>query len=356
MKKITKVLLTIFSILFALLIGAVIFFFISIQPVSKTSNVIRVDIKEGSSSKSIINTLESKGVIKNRTFALLYSKLFKKPNFKAGSFDLDSSWSLDELFEYMSNDSNIIETTVNFTILPGSTVRMIASNLQENTNLNANELIQKWNNKSYISELMLDYPFLTDDIFNENIVMKLEGYFFPDTYNIYKETDIDTVTRTFLNNTLKYFDKYKDKFNSSPYSINELFTLASIVDYEGNTLEDRKNIASVFYNRINIDMPLQSSVTRCYALSIKENRNITDWKECEVALDFDSPYDTYTYYGLPPGPIRCVSETSLVAVLEPNTTNYYYFIGDVCGDGTVYYAETYARHNQLISEVLTKCR
>ena len=356
MKKLTKALLAIFSILFALLIGAVIFFFISIQPVSQTSNVIRVDIKEGMSSKAIINTLESKGIIKNRTFALLYSKVFKKPSFKAGTFDLDSSWSLDELFDYMSEDSNIIETTVNFTILPGSTIRMIASNLQESTNLNANELIKKWNDKSYISELMLDYPFLTDEIFNENIIMKLEGYFFPDTYNLYQETDIDTVTRTFLNNTLKYFNKYIDKFNSSNYSINELFTLASIVDYEGNSAEDRKNIASVFYNRINIDMPLQSSVTRCYALSIKENRNITDWKECEVELDFDSPYDTYKFYGLPPGPIRCVSETSLVAVLEPNITNYYYFIGDVCGDGTVYYAETLAKHNQLISEVLSKCR
>ena len=148
MKKITKVLFTIFIILFTILIGTIIFFFISIQPVSKNSNIIRVDIKEGMSSKTVINVLESKGVIKNRTFALLYSKLFKKPSFKAGSFDLDNSWNLDELFEYMSNDRNIIESTIDFTILPGSTIRMIALNLQESTNLNANELIKKWNDKS----------------------------------------------------------------------------------------------------------------------------------------------------------------------------------------------------------------
>lgn len=356
MKKGIKVLLIFLLVVFIGLASAGVYFFVSILPASKLPNPIKVQINEGMSTRAVLETLEEDGVIKNSDAARIYAKFINKPSFKAGLFELDSSWGLDKIFDYLSDDQNIIEITTNFTIYPGSTIRMIASNLQENTNLNANELIQQWNDVSYIKELMNDYPFLTEEILSENVVMKLEGFFFPDTYNLYKETTVDAVTRAFLNNTKKYFDKYSSLFSNSSMSIHEIFTLASIIDYEGSEAEDRKNIASVFYNRLEIDMPIQSSVTRCYALSLKENRNINDWSECEIELDFYSPYDTYANYGLPPGPIRCISETSLVAALQPNDTNYYYFIGDVCGDGTVYFSETYAQHNMYIAEFLSKCQ
>lgn len=356
MRRRRNILAIILIIILSIIFCFCLFFYVSITPVTSFSNKIKVDIKEGSSTRNVLKTLESEMIIKNSDCALIYSKLFNEPSFKAGVFELDSSWGLDKIFNYLSDDRNVIQLTVDFTIFPGSTIRMIASNLQEYTNLNANELIQKWNDPDYLELLKNDYSFLTDELFNEEIVMKLEGYFFPDTYNLFKETSIDTVTRIFLNNTQRYFDKYSEKFSNSNYSVNEIFTLASIIDYEGNTAEDRKNISSVFYNRLSVGMPLQSSVTRCYAISLKENRNITEWSECEIELDFDSPYDTYQHYGLPPGPIRCISETSLQAALEPNNTNYYFFIGDVCGDGTVYFSENYSQHNNLISEFLTKCQ
>ena len=355
MKKITKALIALLSVLIIFIAGICIVFYLLIQPVSQTPNNVEITIKEGSSSRSVLESLESKNIIKSSDAALIYAKLFKKPTFLAGKFVVDSSWSLDKIFEYMSDDKNIIQLTTDFTIFPGSTLRMIASNLQDCTNLNANEILKKWNDKKFVEGLMDDYHFLTKDIFNDDVVMKLEGYLFPDTYNIFKETTIEDVTRVFLDNTNVYYNKYSDLFSKTNMSINEIFTLASIIDYEASDADDRKMVSSVFYNRLNIGMPLQSSVTRCYALSLKENRNITEWSECEIELDFYSPYDTYQNYGLPPGPIRCVSETSLVAALEPSVSNNYYFIGDVCGDGTVYFAETYARHNQYIQEILTKC-
>lgn len=355
MKKITKALIALLSVLVIFIAGICIVFYFLIQPVSQISNKVEITIKEGSSSRSVLESLESKNIIKSSDAALIYSKLFGNPSFLAGKFEIDSSWSLDEIFEYMSDDNNIIQLTTDFTIFPGSTLRIIATNLQENTNLNANEILKKWNDRNFIESLMSDYRFLTNDIFNDDIVMKLEGYLFPDTYNIFKETTIEDVTRVFLDNTNRYFEKYSDIFSRSNMSINEIFTLASIIDYEASDAEDRKMVSSVFYNRLNVGMPLQSSVTRCYALSLKENRNITEWSECEIELDFYSPYDTYQNFGLPPGPIRCISESSLVAALEPSVSNYYYFIGDVCGDGTVYFAETYARHNQYIQEILSKC-
>lgn len=355
MKKSTKILLTIFIVFFLIIAGCVTYFVVNIQPTTKNENKVTITIANGQYSKSVINMLYKNGVIRNNDVAYIYAKLFKLSDFKAGDFEVDSSWTLKELFTYLSDTNNIIDTTINFTILPGSNIRTIALNLQDNTNLNANEIINKWNDMNYINSLKANYPFITDDLNNSAIVMKLEGYLYPDTYNIYKETTIEEVTTIFLDNTLKYFNEFKDLFNQSSLSINEIFTLASIIDYEASKQEDRNNVASVFYNRLEIGMPLQSSVTRCYALSLKENRNITDWAECELDLDFVSPYDTYQVNGLPPGPIRCISESSLSAALKPNNTNYLYFIGDVCGDGTVYFSETYAQHNAYIREYLTKC-
>lgn len=292
MKKTTKILLTIFIVFFLIIAGCVTFFVVNIQPASKNENKVTITIANGQYSKSVINMLYNNGVVKNKDVAYIYAKLFNMSDFKAGDFEVDSSWTLKELFTYLSDSNNIIDTTINFTILPGNNIRTIALNLQDNTNLNANEIINKWNDMNYINSLMNDYPFITNALSDPAIPMKLEGYLYPDTYNIFKETTIEEVTKIFLDNTLKYFNTYKDLFDKSNLSINEIFTLASIIDYEASKAEDRKNVSSVFYNRLSIGMPLQSSVTRCYALSLKENRNITDWSECELALDFMSPYDT----------------------------------------------------------------
>ena len=353
--RLTKVLLIILSVIVAIVITISVIFFVSILPVSKRENKVVFRIPDGTPSRKVFELLKNRGYIKNDDFAFMYSKIFTKSDFKAGEFTIDTSWPLKDLIEYMSDTNNIVEITTDFTIYPGSTVRMIATNLQDCTNLNANEIIQKWNDPNYIKELMNDYPFITEELLNEDVVMKLEGYLFPDTYNIFKETSIDDVTRIFLNNTNKYYEKYIDLFKTSRFSTNEIFTLASIIDYEGNTAEDRKVISSVFINRLDMGMPLQSSASRCYAISIHDNRNISSWSECELALDYDSPYDTYQHYGLTPGPIRCISETSLIAALEPADTNYLYFIADVCGDGTVYFSDNYATHNYYIGEYLSKC-
>ncbi|MCI6068302.1 MAG: endolytic transglycosylase MltG, partial [Galactobacillus timonensis] len=175
------------------------------------------------------------------------------------------------------------------------------------------------------------------------------GYLFPNTYNFYPETDADTITRTLLNGQLTVYNELKDQMSASSLTVHQIYTLASIVQYEASTPEDMAKVAQVFYNRLAIDMPLQSSVTVCYAIDL--NRDTDSWKACEVNSDYDSPYNTYLHTGLPPGPILNPGRDALNAVLNPDTSmdGYYYFMADVT-TGKIYYAKTLEEHNANVKK------
>jgi UPF0755 protein len=112
-------------------------------------------------------------------------------------------------------------------------------------------------------------------------------------------------------------------------------------------LEDMRLIAGVFYNRLRINMPLQASPTVCYSLYEFES-----WLECERRTSIDSPYNTYVYRGLPVGPILNPSEMAITATLNPQPTDYLYFMADVYGDGTIYFAKTLAEHEANVNKYL----
>ena len=111
-----------------------------------------------------------------------------------------------------------------------------------------------------------------------------------------------------------------------------------------------KDVASVFYNRLSVGMQLQSSVTVCYALDISLNG---DWAKCEITQTDYDPYNTYQIIGFPPGPICAISEDALVAALYPNDTEYFFFIGNVCGGGETIFAKTYAEQLENQERYLT---
>jgi UPF0755 protein len=204
-----------------------------------------------------------------------------------------------------------------------------------------------WNNDVFLDEMIAKYEFLSEDILNPKTRIRLEGYLFPNTYEFFVSTNPRDVTIKLLDQTKKIYDKYKAQFEASDLSVHEVFILASIVQFEASKPEDMKKVASVFFNRLEIDMALQSSVTVCYSLYEYDS-----WRDCETNSNFDSPYNTYKYRGLPVGPIMNPGEDAIVAVLDPADTDYYYFMADVYGDGTVYYAKTYAEHNANVEKYL----
>lgn len=321
----------------------------SLQPVQKESEVVDFKIEENTSSKAICQNLASQGIVRDADVSYYFAKLNELTDFKAGSFQLDKSWSLEQIFTTLNDNSSSHTDANKVTIVEGDWAKDAAKKIAAATDVKADDLIALWSNKTWIESEMPKYPFLTEEMFNSNVRIYLEGYITPETYVMdAKDTTAEAITEQILDQTLAVYNKYQAQIKSSSLSIHQIYTLASIVQYEGGgDLETLKNIASVFYNRLAIDMPLQSSVTVCYAIDF--DKQTDNWQACEVNSELDSPYNTYKNAGLPPGPIENPGTAALEAVLNPNQTDYLYFMAEV-KTGTVYYASTYEGHLKNIAD------
>ncbi len=350
MKKIYKIIIIV--ILIVMLAGVGVFFYVDSMIKAPGGNrEITFTVETNNTPMTIFERLEADGMIKDHTIAYYYTRIFLNPDFKAGDYLINSDMPLSEIVSYLSDDDNALLDTVTITFPEGDWLKDYAEKIAEVTDVTSEELLNYWNDEAVIRGYMEDYPFLTEEIFNEGVRYYLEGYLFPDTYEFYRDTDVSEITERFLDRTLEVYNEHRASFENSDLSTHEIFTLASIVQYEAGNKEDMELVASVFLNRLAIDMPLQSSVTVCYAMDIdKENDS---WTVCEYNPDFDSPYNTYMYNGLTPGPILNPGEDAIMAVIEPVTSDYLYFMADVCGDGTVYYAVDYAEHQANVERYNT---
>lgn len=322
-----------------------------LKPVSSQSEKVVFTVDEGSTLRSVSDSLAQAGIIRSGQIGYYYAKIEGYSDIKAGDFELDKSWDLAAIYGTLNSSEAAGADTVSVTIIDGDWAKHIAANIASVTNVSSDELMALWNNQDYIRSLMPKYPFLTEDMFQDGVRCYMEGYLAPDTYQFRKETTAQEITEKILDQTLAVYNQYADQFGNTGLSVHQVFTLASIVQYEGTSdPEVLKNIASVFYNRLHSGMNLGSSVTVCYAIDY--DRDTDNWQSCEVNTDFDSPYNTYLHTGLPPGAITSFSPAALDAVLNPNQTNYYYFMADVYGDGTVYFSETLEQHDALVAQYL----
>ena len=320
----------------------------ALKPVSATSEEGMFTIDASSTLDSVCDKLAEEGFVLDGDVAYYYAKYKHLTNLVAGTFLLDKSWSLDQIFTTLNDASASSANLSNVTIIEGDWAKDIAARFAEVTNVKADDLLALWNDENWIRSQMSTYPFLTEDIFNSDIRIKLEGFLAPQTYKVPADISAEEITKMLLDQSLVVYNKYAADMKNSSLSVHEIYTLASIVQYESSgNAEVSKNIASVFYNRLNSDMALQSSVTVCYALDF--DRQSGNWQACEYNPDFDSPYNTYAHIGLPPGPINNPSGEALDAVLHPNDTDYYYFMADI-KTKQVYFAETLAEHEQNIAD------
>ncbi len=324
-----------------------------LQPVTSTSEEVRFMVEDGSTVKDVANKLQEEGIIKNADVAYTYARLFNLTDVKQGLFTLDKSWDIKQMFTYLNDQNAAKRDQVSVTVIEGDWAKDAANKFAEVTNVGADELLTLWNDKDWISSQKEKYPFITDEMFKDGVRIYLEGYLAPETYYVNKETTAEEITTTLLDQTLTVFNKYKDQIESSNHSIAEIYTMASIIQYEaGTNPDDLAKVASVFYNRLDQGMMLQSSVTVCYAIDFDKQED--NWQSCEANPDYDSPYNTYKNAGLTPGPIENAGEAALQAAISPADTNYLYFMAEVCpgGDGTVHYAETLDEHNANVAKYL----
>lgn len=354
MKKIKRTSLGLFLTLFFIVAIGLSFVFVqsnlsAVGPVGETSGVV---ISKGDTLNLVSDQLKEKGLIKNQFIFETYAKLIKLTDFKVGTYYVDYGDDVKTILTTLNDASKAHPTDVVVTIIPGDWARQIAENLASKVaNVSADELLSLWNDEDYIRSLMDEYSVLTEQIFeNKNDVrILLEGYLMPETYFMNPLASADSLTRRILNQTQKVYDDNKALFDNFGMSIHDAITLASVVQFEAGKESDMKLVSQVFLNRMNTGMRLQSSVTVCYALYEYDS-----WKDCENYDNqtIDSKYNTYLYSGLPVGPITNPSKMAILSTIQPTANNYYYFLADIYGDGTVYYAETFAQHEANIQKYL----
>ena len=283
-----------------------------------------ITIEGGSSSDDIGAILLDNNLIKNLTVYKLYLRQNNLGSqLKAGDFEISDKLSLPEVVDLIIQGENIDKTT-NFTVPEGLNVTEVGKLLSEKFEFTQEEFLTL----TELVDIYRDsYEFLED-----REIVTLEGFLYPNTYNVYLDSTADDIITIML----KGFDNiYQEhiKGNTGDKSVYEIVKMASVVEGEAQVDEERPIIASVFYNRIEIGMMLQSCATVQYALGEKKE------KLYEEDLKVESLYNTYQHTGLPIGPINSPGLTSIKAALNPAETEYIYFLAK--GDGSHYFTDDY---------------
>lgn len=290
-----------------------------------------VTITEGESLGDVTAELKEKGLVKyGYLFQLFASFTHKAEKITAGSYELSTVMDYSALLNNISSTSAYRET-VTVTIPEGYTVEEIFKLMENKGVCSYNDLL------NVAQEETFDFDFLKDVKTTKE--KRLEGYLFPDTYEFYKGADAKNVINTMLKNFNDRFDsKMEAEMQLLGYSKNDIIIMASIIEKETDG-SDQRNIASVLQNRLKNTWAtpkgyLQVDSTIQYLLK-ERKKKLTD-KDLEI----DSPYNTYKNPGLPIGPICNPGLTAIQAALEPNQTNYYYFM--LGKDGTTHFFDTEA--------------
>lgn len=297
----------------------------------KITNDKEFEIKTGDTLYGVVAKLDSQGLIKNSSIIRAYIKYKKVPgNIKPGLYTLSTNLSINE---FISNISNGVfnKNTVFITIPEGYDLSQIAALLDKKGVISKDDFIKS------CSEYKLP-NYIKDD---SNRKYKLEGYLFPDTYELKKNMS----GKEIIDLVLSHFDKQfntllkKDNISLDKSKYDSLITMASIAEREAEKDNERSVVASVFYNRLNKNMKLQSCATVEYALGYHKD------KLYNKDLEIKSTYNTYYVNGLPEGPICSPGLKSIEEALKPSNTNYLYFVSN--NNGTHFFTDDYKKFEEV---------
>jgi UPF0755 protein len=352
--RIARKIVLIITIIAFLLVGGGLgggYFYLksALEPVNpESTKEKKIEIPIGSSVTGISQILEANGIIKNAKVFKYYVKFKNESGFMAGDYTLSPSMTIPTIIDNLKTGKVTKEVALKITLPEGIQLQQIAQIIANKTNQKEEDVFKTLNDRNFIKSLMVKYPdLLTDEIFAKEIKYPLEGYLFPATYPFYKEDpSIEEVVSVMLEKTDEVIKQYAAELENSEYTPHKLLTMASLIEEEATQQVDRHTIASVFYNRIDEGMPLQTDPTVLYAQGKHKSRVL--YKDLEV----DSPYNTYKVTGLPPSPIANAGAMSIEAALNPEETDYFYFLATA--EGKVLFSKTLDEHNQKKAEHITK--
>ncbi len=352
--KIVRKIVAIVAIVFVLVIGIVGLFGYNyvkgaLKPLDPdATKAIVVEVPIGSSLSSISTLLEKKGVIKDARVFKYYAKFKNESQFQAGNYDLTQAMTFDELIESLKTGKVYRKPVFTMTIPEGLTIEQIGKVIEKKTPYTQKEFMDLVTSDAFVQQMMANYPELvTDAVLADNIRYDLEGYLYPATYSYYEEKpSLEAIVEEMIGAMNNVVKNYSDVLVEKQMSVHQLLTFASLLEEEATAQTDRETIASVFYNRIDEGMPLQTDPTVLYALGDHKDRVLYE------DLEVDNAYNTYKNKGLPPGPIAGAGKTSIEATLNPSQTDYFYFLADK--EGVNHFSKTYDEHLQKVEKYLRK--
>ncbi|HEM5301007.1 TPA: endolytic transglycosylase MltG [Streptococcus suis] len=335
----------------------------SLEPVNaKATEAIQVEIPEGSSTLEIGKILVDNKLIKNATIFNYYSKIKSYNNFQSGFYNLKQNMSVDDIAKALQESGTPTaqkEAAGKILIVEGYTLTQIAQAITDNTKtedkndktpFTTEQFMATVTNQDFINRMVATYPklFASLPAADSGVIYQLEGYLFPAVYEYSDETTIEELVEQMIAAMDNRLQPYYETIAAKNLTVNEVLTLASLVEKESSTDEDRRNIASVFFNRLNAAIPLQSNIAILYAQG-KLGQETTLAEDAAIDTSIESPYNIYWTPGLMPGPVDSPSLSAIEAVINANTTDYLYFVADVT-TGSVYFTNNIDEHNQNVAK------
>ncbi|MDR0382297.1 MAG: endolytic transglycosylase MltG [Oscillospiraceae bacterium] len=303
---------------------------------SKPEGTVTVTVKAPVTIGEIADDLKEKGVIQYKWLFTLYAGVTDaESDIEPGTYEIRTNFDYMAIVHAMDGRSDA-RVVVKVVIPEGYTMREIFALLEENKVSTAAKLWETARSHVFPFDFLEELPEADN---------RLEGYLFPDTYEFYvNENPVDVLSKMLMNFDRKFTDDMREYLEGIDYTMREIVIIASMIEKEAAGADDAPLISSVIMNRLRSDrFPyLQIDATILYALP-EHKTQLT-----EADLRVDSPYNTYVHPGLPPGPIASPGKLSLMAALEPEDTDYYYYA--VNKDGVHQFSRTEAEHNKIREE------
>jgi len=294
----------------------------------KNLGQVNFQVEKGAGISEVADNLEKQNLISGKLYFYYYMEVNKLlSNILPGEYELSGNLTIPEIATLLTQKE---ETFIKITFPEGWTAKQMAKRLTEN-DLNGEGFLKVVNNPVAI---IPEFGFLQ----NAN-VKNLEGYLFPDTYFFAKDIDAQSIVLKILNN-------FDEKLNSNmrqdilkqKKSIEEILTMASIIEKEVNNYSDREIVAGIFWNRIKVGQALQSCATLAYIIG--ENKKQYTYADTRII----SPYNTYLNKDLPPGPIANPGISAITATIYPKDSQFNYFLSDP-ETGQTIFSKTLDEHN-----------
>lgn len=319
------------SVLVALLFFSTWFFIEFSLPQNRSGKGVVFEVEKGKGASSIAQSLKDKGVIKKKwPFLLAYKIFFPGKSLKAGEYSLEPSFSTKDILKALTEGQIILHS---ITIPEGLTRLEIGNLLQSQKLCAAEDFVEASNNPQLISSL-------------DKKASDLEGYLFPETYHFPRGTSGNEIVSTMVSQFKEIFNKeWTEKAHKMGLTVREVVTLASLIEKETSLSEERNLVSAVFHNRLKRRMKLDCDPTIIFVL---KQEGKFQGRLHTKDMNYDSPYNTYLYPGLPPGPIANPGKESLQAALYPAKENYLYFVSK--NDGSHTFSSNFQDHQKAVSQ------